>query len=81
MGKVHEILSKISLVINTIADWFLIIAGLLLVCWSLLSVDVTEAKYLLVGAGVILSGSGFWFRRNSRKRREKIQDNNRNMGG
>ena len=70
MGKVHEVLTKISQVINTIADWFLIIAGLVLICWSLLSVDVTEAKYLLIGAGVLLSGSGIWFRRLSLKKRK-----------
>ncbi|HEB69530.1 MAG TPA: hypothetical protein ENI88_07910 [Desulfobulbus sp.] len=71
MGKVHEVLTKISQVINTIADWFLIIAGLVLICWSLLSVDVTEAKYLLIGAGVLLSGSGIWFRRLSLKKRKQ----------
>ena len=80
MGKVYEILTKISLVINTIADWFLIIAGLLLICWSLLSVDVTEAKYLLIGAGAILSASGFWFRRLSLKKRAKLHDNNSGQG-
>ena len=71
MGKVYEVLTTISRIINTIADWFLIIAGLLLICWSLLSVDVIEAKYLLVGAGVILSGSGIWFRRLSLNKRKK----------
>lgn len=71
MGKVHEVLTKISQVINTIADWFLIIAGLVLICWSLLSVDVTEAKYLLIGVGVLLSGSGIWFRRLSLKKRKQ----------
>ena len=76
MDKVREILTKISLIINTIADWFLIIAGLLLICWSLLRVDVSEAKYLLIGVGIILTGSGFWFRRNSRKRRKKIYADN-----
>lgn len=75
MGRVHDVLAKISQVINTIADWFLIISGLVLICWSLLSVDVTEAKYLLIGAGVILSGSGIWFRRLSLRRRKKILSN------
>lgn len=54
---------------NTIADWFLILSGLVLVCWALVSVDVTGARYLLIIVGVLLFGFGCWFRRLSLKRR------------
>jgi len=69
MGSFQSILAKISFVINTIADWFLILSGLVLVCWALVSVDVTGARYLLIFVGVLLFGSGCWFRRLSLKKR------------
>jgi hypothetical protein len=69
MGSFQRIFAKIFLVINTIADWFLILSGLVLICWALLTVDVVEARYLLSTIGVLLFGSGCWFRRLSLKKR------------
>jgi len=70
MGSFQGILAQISFVINMIADWFLILSGLVLVCWALLSVDVTGARYLLIIVGVLLFGFGCWFRRLSLKRKK-----------
>jgi len=66
-------IEKFSLVLNTVADWFLIIGGLVLICWALVSIDVTSARYLLVMVGILLSGSGCWFRRLGMKRRSSTR--------
>lgn len=69
MGSFQTILARISFAINTIADWFLILSGLVLTCWALLSVDVTGARYLLVIVGLLLFGFGCWFRRLSLRKK------------
>lgn len=72
MGNIHETFVKISFALNTIADWFLILAGLVLACWAFISVDVTGARYLLITVGVLLFGAGCWFRRLSLQRKKRM---------
>lgn len=76
MGDTFKILARISAVVNTIADWSLIVAGLVLICWSFISVDVIGARYLLVLAGFLFFSFGCWFRWLSlkRKRKENSED-------
>ncbi len=62
MGNFREILGKISLIVNMLADLFLILAGLVLICWACISVDVLSARYLLIAAGTLLFAFGCWFR-------------------
>ena len=70
MGNTREIFVKISLFINMIADWFLILAGLVLIGWACVSVDVMSARYLLITAGTLLFAFGCWFRYISWKKRK-----------
>jgi uncharacterized membrane protein SirB2 len=69
MGSVQRIFTNFFCILNTIADWFLILSGLVLVCWALLSVDVAGARYLIIAAGVLLFTAGCWFRHCSLKKR------------
>jgi hypothetical protein len=62
MGSFASRIKQLSLVLHCIADWFFIVAGLVLIIWALVSVDVTFARYLLIIIGVLLAGSGCWFR-------------------
>ncbi len=73
MGNFIRRVENLSLAVNIFADWFLIVAGLVLVGWAIVSIDVTSARYLLVVVGVLLTGSGCWFRRLSIKRRDAMR--------
>jgi hypothetical protein len=73
MGNFAGRVEKLSLAVNIFADWFLIVAGLVLVCWAIVSIDVASARYLLVVVGVLLTGSGCWFRRLSIKRKNAMR--------
>ena len=62
MGDLAGRIKQFFLVLHCIADWFLIVVGLVLIIWALVSVDVTFARYLLIIIGVLFVGSGCWFR-------------------
>ncbi|WP_267926130.1 hypothetical protein [Desulfolithobacter dissulfuricans] len=42
-------------------DWLLIIVGLLLVLKALFAIDVTGARYVVAGAGIVICLTGIWF--------------------
>lgn len=69
-GTTRGLLDNMLKTISTIADWFLIIAGVIMMVMGWLRIDVIEAKYLLILCGGLLFVAGCWFRfrswRNSR---------------
>ena len=68
-----EGLQSILKTVSAIADWFLIIAGALMMVLGWFRIDVALAKYLLVACGAFLLLAGCWFRFRS-IRRQKTED-------
>lgn len=69
MERFKRTVASVLEIVHIVADWFLILSGVVLILWSLLSVDVAEARYLLVTCGIVLSTAGGWFRHLARKRK------------
>jgi uncharacterized membrane protein len=62
MEKMSEIISTTIHVFAVATDWILIVLGILLVLVAVKSIDVQVARYAVIGAGVFLTGIGFWYR-------------------
>lgn len=60
--------NKIKRLLGVLTDWFLILAGLLLIFKALVAVDVPAARYIIIFLGVLLSGFGLWYRHRRKKR-------------
>ncbi len=62
MRFLQEVGRKISHAVAVATDWLLIGMGLWLVLIAFLKIDLVSVRYVLVIAGSVLSGFGFWFR-------------------
>lgn len=62
--------SKLNRLFNIITDWFLILAGGLLIVKAVVAVDVPVARYTIIAIGILLSGFGLWYRAR-RKRQDR----------
>jgi len=49
--------------INCFTDWFLIVAGAVLILKAFFSIDVAFARYVVIGFGALLLGFGVMYRR------------------
>lgn len=67
---IREITTKIGRIIAILTDWFLILAGGILVVKAVIAVDVPVARYTIIVFGILLSGFGFWYR-SRRQRRDR----------
>ena len=56
-------------VVSIVTDWLLIAAGILLLVMGALRIDVDLARYAVLAIGILLTGSGLWFRHRRRKTR------------
>jgi sulfite exporter TauE/SafE len=68
MNGLQEMAHRLNVLLGRITDWMLIGIGAALIVKALLSVDVPLARYVIMGLGVLLVGSGLWYR-HRRKRR------------
>jgi len=68
--RFREILSWLNRLVDIVTDWFLILAGGVLVLKAIFVVDVPVARLVIIASGAILSGFGLWYR-HRRKRRSR----------
>jgi hypothetical protein len=68
MEILRTIATRIGTVFAVLTDWFLILAGGLLVFKALTAVDVPAARYVIMAAGILLGGLGLWYRHRRKKR-------------
>jgi len=68
MNRLQEVMHRLNVLLGRITDWMLIGIGVALIVKAILSVDVPSARYVIMGLGALLIGSGLWYR-HRRKRR------------
>lgn len=62
MDGMKTFFASAAKILSILTDWFLIAAGVLMIVKALVSVDVPIARYVIIALGIILSGSGLWYR-------------------
>jgi hypothetical protein len=60
--SIKDNFSEMKRLLSILTDWFLILAGGVLVYKALVGVDVPVARYAIILLGVLLSGLGLWYR-------------------
>ncbi len=74
MDLLQELGRKISHAFAVVTDWLLILMGLLLLLIAVVRIDVQLARYLIIVIGVVLTGSGLWFRWRRLRRQGKVNE-------
>lgn len=60
MQIIHR-LGRVSFILNGIANAFLCLSGIVLIYWSLFSIDGTVVRFCILFAGGLFFCSGCWF--------------------
>jgi len=68
MSLIKTVITRVNWLLSVLTDWFLILAGGLLVFKALVAVDVPVARYVIIVIGVLLSGFGLWYRHRRKQR-------------